>query len=292
MIFLKYILLTAVPLSVLLERFLKTKKDDDPEAKNYSRSGLAVFVVLPIVLFIIGLILSITDDQKAAYEKEISQVEKTRDSTLLANRWQFDTLRLKQLLDSSYKIIAKSNENLKKTESNLNISSNLMKRQNELYNQVTGGSSIPLITADVDFTIGIRGYRVYPQIIYIKLTNNGFHAIDNVSITFYQNKWHQHFEPMDSLVFIGGSTSKLYKQIILFENSEPYPIETNSWKFLVCWKNTLCYSFSFSVKRISYENRDLTIGWYDYEFKGKSYTSIDELQDQIIRVMNKNKLFR
>jgi hypothetical protein len=128
---LKYILLVAGILSLILERILKTKKSSDPDANKYSGTGWALLIYLPIVVFLLGLILTIKDDQKANYEKKLSLLKQQRDSFLLADRWQFDTLRLKQILDSSEKIILKSNENLRKTESNLKASNKLINEQNE-----------------------------------------------------------------------------------------------------------------------------------------------------------------
>lgn len=128
---LKYLLIAAGVLIPIFQQIIKTKKEEKPEAIKFSKGGWWFNIILPVICLILGLYLMNEEEKAAAIEKSSLLTKQKNDSILLLRRWEYDTLRFAQLVDSSEKILFKSTKNLKLTEHNLQLSDMLLRVQAE-----------------------------------------------------------------------------------------------------------------------------------------------------------------
>jgi hypothetical protein len=126
----KYYTLLAGLLTLAVTNFISLKKGEPSKFSTATRIGRIV-ILLAIGLSIFGIWQTSKDDQKSSDREKRDLVRHVADSILLANRWEFDTLRLKQILDSAGVTINNGFISLRKLNENLTLSSAILDRSHE-----------------------------------------------------------------------------------------------------------------------------------------------------------------
>lgn len=123
--YLKYIAFALTFIYIVIEKFTKTSKDDKSDFQKATRFGRTL-IILSLLALGLGILQTWTDDSKSEQSMRRAAAQRAKDSTLLAARWTFDTIKFKQLLDTSEVIIKNSMANLEKANKSLSISSALL----------------------------------------------------------------------------------------------------------------------------------------------------------------------
>ena len=124
--YIKYIALLFPFVLILIDKFAKKNKNEQSDFQKSAGWG-KFFIILSIISFIVGIFVTFQDEEASKRKEASSEVRRDSDSILLSKRWEYDTSRIRQLLDSSKVIISNSLMSIDKSTSNLRISDSLMK---------------------------------------------------------------------------------------------------------------------------------------------------------------------
>lgn len=219
-------------------------------------------------------------------EIESALVQAVKDSTINAKQ-DLNTAITKKLDSTSNELDEKNDALIASQKNIIKAQGYSIRLQNELYNQITGGNSIPILTVKAALKTKGSEMTAVEELLVI-ISNSGKYPIKNIEIEFedYSVIYPTEFEPQPN-IFLPADTSITVKKISLVPGG--WQQKHHLMKFRISWKN-LYYDLVFTLIRNDLppiapnqiQIKYLTKTLY-YFYKGKEYETVDKLKDQLLK---------
>ncbi len=267
------------------------EKKEEAKSNEERQKKKSFYRIRLLFTFLLGLLAIFETYNHKDEEMKNHSLQSLQDSIMNVKQDTISTLTKK--LDSTSEVLNLKNDELITSQKKIiGSQGHTIRLQNELFNQITGGNSIPLITVSSKLE-KLGGEFTGKVMLITKVKNSGKYPINNLEIKYVDFERvtdpHDHYAHTLN-VYLPSDTSLILNQILVDNKHQYYD---HIWRYIVSWKNYY-YIFQFTLRNVEYiPNPAFPIqakfkpDVMFYEYHGKKLKTVRELEKQLRKEQNR-----